>query len=307
MKPLYQDLPFTPASYVNIYKEELPHFIVPWHYHPEIEIMYILEGTGTRFVGDHIEKYEEGDLCIIGSNLPHEWRNDEVFFQKESNLKASCLCLFFLMELFGNNLINLPEMGTIKQLLEHAGRGVKFVGKSRQTIGALIKEYVRLKGAARVAKLIMLLETMASTEEYELLASIGYAKNTINTDDFARFNKVHKYIMQNFSRPIRLQEVASLIGLTQNAFCRYFREHTKKTFVQYLNDVRISHAKKLLIENKMTISALSYESGFNNISNFIEQFKRSTHILPSEYRKRYENRRKKIHIDKKAEKVAKMP
>lgn len=297
MKPLYQDLPFTAASYVNVYKEELPHFIVPWHYHPEIEIMYILEGTGTRFVGDHIEKYEEGDLCIIGANLPHEWRNDDVFFQKESNLKASCLCLFFLRELFGNNLINLPEMEGIKQLIEHSGRGVKFVGKSREVIGKLIREYIQEKGAARVAKLITLLEVMASTEEYELLASVGYARNTVNTEDFARFNKVYQYIMRNYSRPIRLEEVASLIGLTPNAFCRYFRDHTKRTFVQYLNDIRISHAKRLLIESKMTISALSNEAGFNNISNFIEQFKRSTQMSPSEYKKRYGNRKQKMLVE----------
>ncbi|MDR1092010.1 MAG: AraC family transcriptional regulator [Prevotella sp.] len=294
MKPLYQDLPFTPASYVNVYKEELPHFIVPWHYHPEIEIMYILEGTGTRFVGDHIEKYEEGDLCIVGSYLPHEWRNDDIFFQKGSNLRSSCLCLFFMRELFGNNLMNLPEMEAIKQLLDHAGRGIKFVGESREELGKMIREYAHLKGAARVARLIMLLETMASTQEYKLLASIGYARNTINTGDFARFNKVYQYILRNFSRPIRLEEVASLIGLTPNAFCRYFRDRTKKTFVQYLNDVRISHAKKLLIENRMTISALSSESGFNNISNFIEQFKRSTHMSPSEYKKKYRNRKQKI-------------
>jgi mannose-6-phosphate isomerase-like protein (cupin superfamily) len=86
MRPLYQELSFLPSNYVNVYKEELPHFIVPWHYHPEIEIMYILEGTGMRFVGDHVEKYTEGNLCMVGSNLPHEWRNDQMFFEKKANL-----------------------------------------------------------------------------------------------------------------------------------------------------------------------------------------------------------------------------
>lgn len=293
MKPLYQELPFTPASYVNVYKEELPHFIVPWHYHPEIEIMYILEGTGTRFVGDHIEKYEEGDICIVGPNLPHEWRNDEVFFQKESNLRASCYCLFFLKDLFGNTLLDLQEMNHIKGLLERANRGVKFIGQSREETGKLVREYVKETGAARIAKLIMLLECMATTEEYELLASVGYTRYTVNSADFERFNKIYLYIMRNFSRPIRLEEVASLIGLTPSAFCRYFRERTKKTFVQYLNDVRIGHAKKLLIEGKMTISSLSVEAGFNNLSNFIEQFKRSTHMSPSEYQRRYRRKSKK--------------
>lgn len=293
MKPLYQELPFTPASYVNVYKEELPHFIVPWHYHPEIEIMYILEGTGTRFVGDHVEKYEEGDLCIVGGNLPHEWRNDEIFFKKESNLKAACYCLFFLPELFGRNLMAIEEMNHIKELLERCNQGVKFVGKSREDIGQLIQEYVKETGAARIAKLILLLEYMAKTEEYEVLASVGYTRNSVNSDDFERFNKVYQYIIRNFSRPIRLEDVSSLIGLTPNAFCRYFKERTKKTFVQYLNDVRIGHAKKLLIEGKMTISSLSVDSGFNNLSNFIEQFKRSTNMSPSEYQRRYRRMNKK--------------
>ena len=296
MKPLYQELPFTPASYVNVYKEELPHFIVPWHYHPEIEIMYILEGTGTRFVGDHVEKYKEGDLCIVGSNLPHEWRNDEAFFRKESNLKASCYCLFFLRELFGKTLLEIEEMAHVKSLLERANRGIKFTGKSREEIGKLIQEYVKETGAARIAKLIMLLEHMANTEEYELLASVGYTRNAVNSTDFERFNKVYQYIMRNFSRPIRLEEVASLIGLTPNAFCRYFRERTKKTFVQYLNDVRIGHAKKLLIEGQMTISSLSVESGFNNLSNFIEQFKRSAQMSPSEYQRRFRHKNKKTLV-----------
>ena len=293
MKPLYQELPFTPASYVNVYKEELPHFIVPWHYHPEIEIMYILEGTGTRFVGDHVEEYEEGDLCIVGPNLPHEWRNDDIFFQKESNLKSSCYCLFFLEELFGKKLLEIEEMSHVSTLLERARRGIKFKGKTRENIGKLIQEYVNEIGAARVAKLIMLLEYMATSNEYELLASVGYTRNAINSKDFERFNKVYLYIMRNFSRPIRLEEVSSLIGLTPNAFCRYFREHTKKTFIQYLNDVRIGHAKKLLIEGKMTIASLSADSGFNNLSNFIEQFKRSTQMSPSEYQRRYRRRSKK--------------
>ncbi|WP_165021642.1 MULTISPECIES: AraC family transcriptional regulator [unclassified Dysgonomonas] len=296
MKPLYQDLPFTPASYVNVYKEELPHFIVPWHYHPEIEIMYILEGTGTRFVGDHIEEYGEGDLCIIGANLPHEWRNDDIFFHKESNLRASCLCLFFQRELFGANLLNLPEMDNIKSLLEKAERGVKFVGKSREEIGKLINEYVNENGAGRIAKLILLLEQMASAEEYESLASVGYTRNTLNSGDFERFNKVYQYILRNFTRPIRLEEVSSLVGLTPNAFCRYFRDRTKKTFVQYLNDVRIGHAKKLLIEDKMTISALSIESGFYNLSNFIDQFKRSTNMSPSEYQRKYGAKNRKVPV-----------
>jgi AraC-like DNA-binding protein len=287
MKPLYQELSFLQAKYVKVYKEDLSHFTVPWHYHPEIEIMYILEGTGMRFVGDSVEKYEVGDLCMIGSGLPHEWRNDKIFFEKSSNLRSSCYCLFLLKDLFGSVLLNTPEMQHIKNLFERASRGIKFTGKAREEIGIEIGKYVKESGAARIAGLILLLEHMAVTAECELLASVGYAGHNLNMEDYERFGKIYRYIMKNFASPIRLEEVASLVGLTPNAFCRYFKERTKKTFVQYLNEIRIGHAKKLLIEGKFTISSLSMEAGFNNLSNFIEQFKRSTGMSPSEYRHKY--------------------
>ena len=114
MKPLYQDLPFPIDSHIHYYIEDLPHFIVPWHYHPAIEIMYITRGIGTRFVGDCIEQYEEGDVCMIGPNLPHEWRNDDAYFDKESGLRATCICLFFKREIFDPNFIRLPEMNNIR-------------------------------------------------------------------------------------------------------------------------------------------------------------------------------------------------
>ena len=293
MIPLYQELPFTSNSYINFYKEDLPHFIVPWHYHPEIEIMYILEGIGTRFVGDHIGRYQEGDVCMVGPKLPHEWRNDDEFFTQGAGLKASCLCLFFLKDIFEANLIRLPEMSNIRQLIERSRRGIKFVGKSRDAIGSFIQRSVNDTGASRIINFISLLEMMATTDEYELLASIGFTES-VNSSDFERFDKVYQYMMKNFMKPIKLEEVASLVGLTPNAFCRYFRGRTKKTFIQYLNDIRIGHAKKLLIEGRMKISTLSMESGFNNLSNFIEQFKRSTQMSPSEYQKKFGVKNKKV-------------
>lgn len=292
MKPLYQELPFTNTSYINFYKEDLPYFIVPWHYHPEIEVMCILEGTGTRFVGDHIDLYKEGDVCMVGPKLPHEWRNDDEFFKKETGLKASCLCLFFFKDIFEGNFIRLPEMNHIRQLVERSRRGIKFVGKSREEIGDYIKQSANQTGVARITSFISLLEMMATTDEYELLASVGFTES-VNSSDFERFDRVYQYIMKNHMRQIKLEEVASLIGLTPNAFCRYFKGRTKKTFVQYLNDVRIGQAKKLLIEGYMKISTLSMEVGFNNLSNFIEQFKRSTQMSPSDYQKKFGVRNRK--------------
>ena len=292
MKPLYQELPFAVDNYINFYREDLPHFIVPWHYHPEIEIMCIEKGWGTRFVGDHIGGYEDGDVCMMGPQLPHEWRNDKEFFDSDSGLRATCHCVYFRKELFEGILIRLPEMANIRELIERSRRGIKFTGESRERIARYIRRTFNQNGIERVTNLLTLLEMMAEADEYEILASVGFTQS-VNSSDFERFNKVYRFLVKNFNKPIKLEEVAAVAGLTPTAFCRYFKERTKKTFVQYLNDMRIGHAKKFLIEGKMKISTLSMEVGFNNLSNFIEQFKKSTNMLPSEYQEKYGVKKKK--------------
>lgn len=286
MKPLYQDLPFPIDSHIHYYIEDLPHFIVPWHYHPAIEIMYITRGIGTRFVGDCIEQYEEGDVCMIGPNLPHEWRNDDAYFDKESGLRATCICLFFKREIFDPNFIRLPEMNNIRDLIERSRRGLKFTGKSKLEITRFIRSSVNDVGVRKVTNLLTLLELMATSTEYKLLASVGFT-NSVNSEDFERFNKVYKFLVKNFATSIRLEEVSTLVGLTPTAFCRYFKERTKKTFVEYLNEMRIGYSKKLLLENKMKISTISGEVGFPNLSNFISQFKKVTGMSPSQFQKQF--------------------
>ena len=286
MKPLYQDLPFPIDSHIHYYIEDLPHFIVPWHYHPAIEIMYITRGIGTRFVGDCIEQYEEGDVCMFGPNLPHEWRNDDAYFDKESGLRATCICLFFKREIFDPNFIRLPEMNNIRDLIERSRRGLKFTGNSKLEITRFIRSSVNDVGVRKVTNLLTLLELMATSTEYELLASVGFT-NSVNSEDFERFNKVYKFLVKNFATSIRLEEVSTLVGLTPTAFCRYFKERTKKTFVEYLNEMRIGYSKKLLLENKMKISTISGEVGFPNLSNFISQFKKVTGMSPSQFQKQF--------------------
>ena len=271
---------------IHYYIEDLPHFIVPWHYHPAIEIMYITRGIGTRFVGDCIEQYEEGDVCMIGPNLPHEWRNDDAYFDKESGLRATCICLFFKREIFDPNFIRLPEMNNIRDLIERSRRGLKFTGKSKLEITRFIRSSVNDVGVRKVTNLLTLLELMATSTEYELLASVGFT-NSVNSEDFERFNKVYKFLVKNFATSIRLEEVSTLVGLTPTAFCRYFKERTKKTFVEYLNEMRIGYSKKLLLENKMKISTISGEVGFPNLSNFISQFKKVTGMSPSQFQKQF--------------------
>ena len=205
---------------------------------------------------------------------------------KESGLRATCICLFFKREIFDPNFIRLPEMNNIRDLIERSRRGLKFTGKSKLEITRFIRSSVNDVGVRKVTNLLTLLELMATSTEYELLASVGFT-NSVNSEDFERFNKVYKFLVKNFATSIRLEEVSTLVGLTPTAFCRYFKERTKKTFVEYLNEMRIGYSKKLLLENKMKISTISGEVGFPNLSNFISQFKKVTGMSPSQFQKQF--------------------
>ena len=286
MKPLYQDLPFPIDSHIHYYIEDLPHFIVPWHYHPAIEIMYITRGIGTRFVGDCIEQYEEGDVCMIGPNLPHEWRNDDAYFDKESGLRATCICLFFKREIFDPNFIRLPEMNNIRDLIERSRRGLKFTGKSKLEITRFIRSSVNDVGVRKVTNLLTLLELMATSTEYELLASVGFT-NSVNSEDFERFNKVYKFLVKNFATSIRLEEVSTLVGLTPTAFCRYFKERTKKTFVEYLNEMRIGKTANYLLYTDLTLEEIAAALGYVDASHISKVFSARVGMRINDYRKTY--------------------
>lgn len=290
MKPVYQELPFPEGSLIDFYKEELPHFIVPWHNHSKIEIMHIVSGSGTRFVGDHRETYAPGDTCLVGPRLPHEWRSGVAHFNATGGPPAICYCIFFEKEIFEHAFIRLPEMANIRRLLARSYRGIKFVGESRDRIGAFIRRIIGAQGNAKITGLIALLELMAVSEDYELLAGEEYV-NPAAGADFDRFDKIYQYVQAHFADEITLGEVAYLVGLTPPAFCRYFGKRTGTTFIRYLNEIRISYAKKQLIGGNRKISAICLDSGFRNLSHFIEQFRRSTGLTPSEYRKNFERTR----------------
>jgi len=286
MQAIYQHLPFPRDSYLNFYVEDLPHFVVSWHYHPEIEIMYITRGYGTRYVGDNIGGYQVGDICVVGPNLQHEWRSDEAFFSNDPALRAVCKVIFFRKEVFDSNMAYLPEMASIRGLLERSGRGILFEGGSRERLGRVIDRIHAATGMARFTGLIELLEMMSAEEEYRLLSSDDFGKS-VDTKDFSRFNRVCEYLLKNYTRDVQLGDAAGIVGLTPQAFCKYFKARTGMTFVRYLNNMRIGYAKKMLIDGRYKISVVCHEAGFNNQSHFIRQFRQSTGMLPSEFQERH--------------------
>jgi AraC-like DNA-binding protein len=267
---------------INFLEVDVPCLDVPWHYHPETEIIYIEKSTGSRFVGDHSESFGEGDVGLIGANLPHVWKSDSIYQRNIPGLRARVFVVHFRDEIFKGTMAVLPEMQDIIQLLHLSQYGIKFIGKSREEIGIRMKEIVKTSGIEKMLNLTRLLDYMAKTEEKQLLASTGYSKIRKSVD-FDRFDKAYRYMIENFQQNISLSDVSGIVGMTETSFCRYFKKHTKRSFHTVLNEIRVGHACKLLLESKLNISGICYESGFNNVSNFNEQFKKIKGTSPTQF------------------------
>jgi AraC-like DNA-binding protein len=282
MDILYEQLPKDSEYSINCLEVQVPCLDVPWHFHPETEIIYVEKSTGSRFVGDHSESFKEGDIGLIGPNLPHVWKSDPVYSKNIPGLMARVLVVHFNDKIFKGSLALLPEMQGINNLLHESQFGIKFYGSALEHIEIQMKAIVRSAGIEKLLRLIDMLDFMAKTEDKKLLASTGYSKIRKSVD-FDRFDKAHRYMIDNFQQNITLEKVSDIVGMTPTSFCRYFKKHTKKSFLSVLHEIRIGHACKLLIENKMNISGICYESGFSNISNFNEQFKKIKGTSPSQY------------------------
>ncbi len=268
----------------RIHYPDHPYFYTPWHFHPEMEIMLILESNGTRFVGESIKAFHAGDLVMIGKNLPHYWKNDTVYYKKTSTRRAKAIVIHFMDDFMGRDFMRLPEMKNIVKLFERAAQGISYKGKSRMEITKKILSLNKQKGARRISNFILLLDEMASSKHFDLLSPRDYEKK-FNTTDIERINRVYDYVMKNFQRTIPLKEIAQIASMSATAFCRYFKNRTNKTFSEFLTEIRIGYACRQLIKNNIKISQLCYDSGFGNLSNFNKKFKKITGYTPMEYRK----------------------
>lgn len=263
-----------------------PHFDPNWHFHSEFQLFIVVQGSGTRFIGDHVQPFKPGDLVLTGPNLPHLWRSDPEYFEGDQALWTEGVVIYFPEDFFGNRFLQKVEMARIRQLLMRSSRGISF---NRATSEILTKMIVDLQDKADfdgIVGLLKILQVLADSEDYTLLANPEYS-NTLKESDTERMNKVHAYVMKNFRERITLEEVAALANMTPSSFSRYFKTHANKTFSEFLTGIRIGYSCKLLVEKKLSITEACYESGFNTVSNFNRQFKTYTQSTPLEYRKRF--------------------
>jgi AraC-like DNA-binding protein len=282
---MHEQVSFAPRTMLKVKWDDFPHFTYPWHFHSEFEIVYVLKSSGKRFVADSIESFQEGDITLMGSYLPHFWKSDVPDNTENAN-RVNAIVVQFHKDFFRDEINSYPEFHRINELLKRAARGIHFSKTSGAKIGKMLKRMLKLTGLERMLYFIKLIDTMARIENYRILASKAYLLEE-HKEMNNRLDKIMHFINTNYQRKITQEEVAAKIGMTTAAFCRYFKEKTGKGFIFFINEMRIGYACKLLIENHLSISQICFESGFNNISNFNRMFKRQTSYTPGEYQQQF--------------------
>ncbi|WP_406683220.1 AraC family transcriptional regulator [Seonamhaeicola sp. MEBiC1930] len=262
---------------------DYPYFLKIWHYHPELELVIILKSEGTCFIGDCIEKFQIGDVVLIGKDLPHMWLNDDEYFNKNSNQTAKAIAIHFKQDYLGNAFFETPEMIHLLELFNRAKYGLKFLNIEKKLIKE-IEKMLELKGFDKTIAFLTILNKLSKHKQTKKLASQGFVNSFKPSDNDTQY-KIQSYIFKNFNKDITLEKAAKIAHMNTSAFSRYFKRVNRKTFSKYVTEIRIGFACKLLIENKYNIAAICYESGFKNISNFNRQFKLIMDCTPSEYQK----------------------
>ncbi len=272
----------------DFHKVAKPYFVVPWHFHPEIEIMLITKGKGTRFIGDSIEHFEPYDLVMVGPNLAHVWKNNH-HLEAGNNQTAECIYILFTENSFGPDFFKIPEMVPLRNLLTKSNRGIKFFGETKLSVAEKILKAHQQTGVPQFITFMEILHALSGSDEYELLSSIGF-NGKIQASDLHRLNDVLDYLMKNFKAEVRLEEIAEIANMSSTSFCRYFKSRTNKTVFEFINEIRIGHAHKLLIETPYNMDQICFESGFKNVSSFFKQFKTVTGKTPSKFRQDHNER-----------------
>ncbi|TLV00506.1 AraC family transcriptional regulator [Dyadobacter luticola] len=271
---------------VTVQELKAPHFDPNWHFHPHYQLFTVLEGTGKRLIGDSVQTFEPGDTVFLGPDVPHLWRSDPAYFDQSSNLMTHGIVLYFQEDFLGKDFLEKPEMLALRQLLIDSKRGIEYKGELREHIRSELMSLTHTEGFKSILQLLTLLDKLAHETGGSPISSYGYV-NTYKVSETERMQKVHNYVLQHFYQEIRLGDVASLAGMTEAAFCRYFKARANKTFIDFVNEIRIGHSCKLLLEDKWTIAQIAYDSGFDSLSNFNRNFKKYIGQTPREYKGNY--------------------
>lgn len=268
---------FGQSVLVRQYADPCRNKLPLWHFHPELELVYVNGGNGKRHIGNQVSYYRNGDLIFIGSNLPHFGFTDRLTGNRSETV------IQMKSDFLGTDFLQVPEMAAIQKLFDRSRVGITFHGAAKRKIGTQIEQLPAKSSFERILSLLSILHQLAETKDYRLLHADGVGVE-IEPQDSQRMNIIYAYVRENYREQIPLSLIAEKVSMTEPAFCRYFKKITGKTFTQFVNECRLVQAIKLLSEQSISITQVCYESGFNNFSHFNSQFRKFTGKNPSEYR-----------------------
>jgi len=252
-----------------------------WHFHPEFELSFIEHSRGLRFVGSSVAPYREGDVVLIGPNLPHVWLTDG-----HNNPLGHARCIFIqFRETIGRSLWETPEFSHVARLLERSRRGIYFSGSDARKTAEFMRQLLAMSGARRILHLLTILESLARSRRQTLLSSEGFVPE-LNEPEEARINIVFSYVQNHLTEEISQATVAKLLRMHPTRFSQFFRKQVGNTFSAYVNQLRVARAVHLMVEKKMKISEACFASGFSNLSNFNLQFRTVKGMNPRAYLQR---------------------
>ena len=270
-------------SSIQIRYESCKYFENPWHFHPELELNLLLQSTGTRFVGDSILSFKENDLVLLGPNVPHFWKNDQVYFEHRSENNAEAIVIRFQELFISKDQYDLPELRQVKRLFENSKRGLLIQGDGKKRVIASIKKMVNYNGLERLIIFLGILNAIVNTCDYKFLSSEGFM-TSLSPKNEKRMNDVYNFITNNFKQKITLNDIADKANMNPSAFSRYFTQCTGRSVTTFLQEVRLGYSCKLLIDSEKNISDIMYESGFQNQAHFNKLFFNKMRMTPAKYR-----------------------
>lgn len=281
MKIVPFQIPKTGDESIRVQADTVPYLYNHLHQHPEIQVTLISKSSGTLIAGDYVGRFEAGDVFVIGSNQPHVFRNDAVYFKKK--LLAASVTVFFDEHTFGKRFWQQAELSAFVPFFDQSQGGYKIKGEKQVQIAQILGAFVTASGIDRIRLFIELISLLSTKTDLTPLSQT-ITKRSIKSFDGDRLNRIIAYTFRENHRSIRLEEIAAEANMTVEAFCKYFKTRTGKSYINFLNEIRISNACKLLLLGDKAVTAICYESGFANLSNFNRVFKKITGKTPKAFR-----------------------
>ncbi len=271
------------ANRCYVFKWEPFGLTTPWHYHPELELIYFIKGKTTGVIGEGFVEFNEGDLVLLGANFPHVLQEHVQFQRENPDCKPFGLIIQFTEAFLGQSFFDIPELLPVRQLINKAKRGIIFNKKTVDKVAPVLSKMHRMNDTRKLIVLLDVLATLSEQKAYDYLTPKDYSYE--HTQDEVRLQSINEYVYKHFKEPISIAEIAEVVSMTETSFCRYFKNRTLKTFVRFLNEVRVSYASKLLNNDNYSITDACFESGFNSLSYFNRQFKSIMKMSPLQYKK----------------------